>query len=79
MLLGKDAYVGGDMNNLLIQATLIEAFVDGVKDNGVARKLIRENPSKSDQAVALASAEQQADKAFNIRRRDEPMEIDEVR
>ena len=48
MLLGEDAYAGEDMNNPLIQAALIEALVDGVKDNRVARKLIRENPSKID-------------------------------
>ena len=73
MILADDAYAGHDMNNPLIQSALIETLVDGVRDNGVARKLIRENPDKFEKAVALA--EQQATRAYNIRRREEPMDV----
>ena len=76
MVLADDAYAGHDMNNPLIQSALIETLVDGVRDNGVARKLIRENPDKFEKAVAVA--EQQATRAFNIRRREEPMDVNLV-
>ena len=78
MVLADDTYAGHDTNNPLIQSALIETLVDGVRDNGVARKLIRENPDKFEKAVAVAVAEQQATRAYNIRRREQPMDVNLV-
>ena len=62
----------------MIQSALIDTLTDGVQDDSIARKLIRNQPRNFAQAQALACEEQQAHRAFSIRRREEPMEVDTV-
>lgn len=75
----EDAYPGEDLNEALIQAQLKETLIDGIKEDAIARKLIRDRPDTFERAIAIATAEQQAARSFNLRRRtEEPMDIDAI-
>ena len=73
-----DAFPEHDVNDNHIQKQLVETFTDGVRDNGIARKLIRSRPDKLDKAVEIATQEQQTARAFELRREEVPMEIDAI-
>lgn len=73
----EEAYPGQDFNNPLIQNTLVECLIDGVREDALARKLIRDRPNTFIDALASATREQQAHRAFGLRRKaEEPMEVD---
>ncbi len=77
----EDAYLGQDFNNPLIQTQLVEAFIDGLREDKVAHKLIRDRPDTLERALELASREAQNNRAFHLRRRhaeEEAMEVDQV-
>lgn len=80
----KNAYVGEDIDDRFIQAQLTEIFIDGLRDDHIARKLIRQRPEKLERALTLATEEQQAARAFQLRRGTPaadgptPMEVDEM-
>ena len=77
--LGDEAFAGEDLNNPLIQSTLIDTLVEGVINDSVSRKIIREKPETLDRALSLALREQQDSKAFELRRRhEEPMDVSYV-
>ena len=67
-----------------IQQQLVENFLDGLTDDGMVRRLIRLKPATLDKALEHASAEQQTQKVFNLRRghttesEHTPMEVDVV-
>ena len=73
-----DAFPEHDVNDEHIQKQLVETFTDGVRDNGIARKLIRSRPNTLDSAVETATQEQQTARAFELRREEVPMEIDAI-
>ena len=74
--MAEDAFTREELNNRFVQFTLIETFTDGVTDDRIARKLIRDRPNTFDAAVRSACDEQQTARAFNIRRRaEEPMDV----
>ena len=74
---GEAAYPNENKDNPIIQMTLVEALVDGVSDNEVAKKLIRERPTTLKRALLLAVSEQRNARAFEARRGGhEPMEVD---
>lgn len=81
--LGQEAYPNQQGNNPLVQDSLIEALIDGVVDDHIARKLIRERPDDFEDAVVRAIREQQASKHFSMRRNvyarnEEPMDVNSV-
>ena len=76
--LADDAYPGHNIDNPLIQSVLIDAFIDGLLDDHIARRLIRNVPDTFNRAVQVAADEQQASCAFSIHQRDEPMEVDTI-
>jgi hypothetical protein len=63
-----DAYVGQDINNQFIQQQLVQTFIDGVKDEFMAKKLIRERPQTLDAALTIAISELQTSRSFALRR-----------
>ena len=74
-----EAYPGrGALEDAVVQQTLVDIFIDGVISNTIARKLIKAKPATLRAAITLATAEQQAVRAFNLRRGEEPMEIDSL-
>ena len=77
IVMTEDAFPGEDISAEHIQKQLTETFIDGVKDNGIARKLLRARPQNLDRAVEIATEEQQTANAFKLRR-EEPMEIDVI-
>ena len=76
--MSEDAFPGEDVNSEHIQKQLTETFIDGVKDNGIARKLLRARPQNLARAVEIATEEQQTANAFRLRREETPMEIDVI-
>ena len=73
--LAGEAYVGQNANNPLIQSALVEVLVEGVSNDTIARRLIRESPDTLGEALTIATREQQAAKSFSLRRRvEEPMD-----
>ena len=74
-----EAYPGrGAVEDAVVQQTLVDIFIDGVISNTKAQKLIKAKPATLRAAITLATAEQQAVRAFNLRRGVEPMEIDSL-
>ena len=65
-----------------IQEQLLEYFIDGLTEDAMAKRLIRQKPKDMDDALDLATAEQQAQKTFDLRRghtaeaEHTPMEVD---
>ena len=78
LALCDDAFPGDDTNAVHIQKQLVETFIDGVTENSIACKLLRERPTKLDNAVEIATQEQQTARAFELRREETPMEIDAI-
>ena len=78
IVLCDDAYPGDDIDTEHIQNQLVETFIDGVKDSAIARKLIRQRPTSLDEALQIATQEQQTARAFELRREETPMEIDAI-
>ena len=74
--LAEDAFPGQNLDNPIIARQLIEFFVDGLANDGIARKIIREGPANFNAAVVLATREQNMMSRFSLRgRQEEPMEI----
>ena len=78
IVLCDDAYPGDNITVDHIQKQLVETFTDGVKDNAIARKLIREKPITLEKALEIATQEQQTARAFELRREETPMEVDAI-
>ena len=78
IILCDDSYPGDNITVDHIQKQLVETFTDGVKDNAIARKLIRENPITLEKALEIATQEQQRARAFELRREETPMEVDAI-
>ena len=68
MTTAKIAYGEKDMQDKYIQAELIETYVDGILDDSLAKRLIRMKFTSLDDALKAATQEQQAQKAFILRR-----------
>lgn len=80
--LADEAYPNVNLQQALIQNSLVEALIDGVHNDGIAKKLMRNRPQYQnfDQAVTAAVQEQQVNKQFGVRRSgEEPMDISAVR
>ncbi len=73
----EDAYPGHNLNDPIVQVTMVQVFIDGVRDDAMMKKLLRDRPATLDAARRIAVQEQRATRAFNItRRREEPMDVD---
>ena len=75
--LAEEAFGTIDLSPPLIQQQLRDIFLDGIQDDNVARKIIRNRPATLDAALNIAVQEQLTLQTFNLRRREEmPMEVD---
>ncbi|ESP03278.1 hypothetical protein LOTGIDRAFT_171625 [Lottia gigantea] len=89
LVLASEAYSG--TSSLEIERQLVGFFVDGLKENYLKLKILRENPKTLQLAVTLAMSEQNLRTRFALRTgsnfprnedsssRDEPMEVDHFR
>ena len=80
--LSEEAYPGVDLQQPLIQNSLVEALIDGVLDDGISKKLMRARQGLADfdTAVQFAVREQQVNKQYGLRRRgEEPMDVSGVK
>lgn len=78
--LSDQIYSPAELQTAVVQAMLRDVFVDGIKDDSIARKLIRESPATLNDAVTLATAEQQTNRTLKLCRpkNEEPMEVDQA-
>lgn len=85
-----EAWEAENLASPLVETQLVEIFIDGLFDNAIARKVIREGPRTMQDAVKIAVAEQVLNKKYVLRnrafqsqnrqhqyeRKEEPMEVD---
>ena len=77
--LAEEAYSAVDLPTNIVQRQLVEILTAGLKDDHIARKLLREQPADLTQAVRLAATEYQTAKCFELcRRTEEPMDVSAV-
>ena len=89
--MAAQAWPGQNLTSPLIDAQLIDCFIDGLTDGGIARRVMRENSATLAHAVQTAVFEQNLTRKFELRnrsvpklklttkgefRKEEPMEID---
>ena len=85
LTLVEDAFVG--QQGAPIQRQLIDIFVDGLAEDQLKLKVLRENPATLEAAVTCATNEQNLHKRFNLRTHrehypvtdDDRMEVDYYR
>ena len=75
--LAEEAY-GADVGSPVVRRELRNIFVDGLKDGGIAKRIIRIQPDDMAGALEIAKREQLADKTYRLRRQETPMEVDAV-
>ena len=82
MINAAHAFGEEQLNESFVQLQLVEIFIDGLTDDHMVRRLIRLRPSTLAVALKQATSEQQATKAFDLRRGlrpgEEPMEVNAV-
>ena len=79
--IANDAYPSATKDDRFYQQTLVQIFKDGLREDGIVRKLIKERPETLAKAVESASVAQQNTRAFALRkggRQEEDMEIDMI-
>ena len=61
------------MNQPMAAGELVQMFIDGLRSNGIARKVLRDGPNTFDRAVMSVTQEQRMLDRFRLRNRfDEP-------
>jgi hypothetical protein len=65
--LAEDAWPVADRADPLIQAQLVDIFVDGLKDKTIAKKVLREGAVTLEAAVIIATREQNWLSRFDLR------------
>lgn len=73
-----DAYPGQNLQNPIIGEVLVNTLIEGVGNDRIAHKLIRTRPDSFEGAMAIALREQQTYRLFELRRKEEDMEVDVV-
>lgn len=68
----EQAWPDSDLSDPLIQRQLIDCFIDGLTDSGVARKVMRDSPDNFQDAVRVAVNEQNLARKFELRNRGLP-------
>ena len=74
----RDAYPGQNLENPIISEVLVGTLIEGSISDKIAQKLIRSHPDSFEGAMQLALREQQNTRLFELRRKEEDMEIDAV-
>lgn len=89
--LAEEAFVGQDMSSDCIDKLLIGFFVDGLQQNSLKYKLLRENPATLGAAIETALKEENLMRRYQLRMgretdhrlptfdEEEPMEVDQFR
>ena len=78
MVHARHAYGDAQLRDRFVQQQLVEIFLDGMLDDHMVRRLIRSKPATLDRALELATSEQQAKKAFDLRRGHNPEEEEDM-
>ena len=92
LTMAAEAFSGQDINQPIIQSQLVNFFINGLSQDYLKMKILRENNQTLAQAVSTAMAEQNFRKKFDLRRgkgerqdfisdnfNHEPMEVDHYR
>ena len=75
--MAEEAFPTDNINDVMTQRHLTDIFVDGIREDSIARKLIRDGLQTLDDAVRIAALEQQTACTFGLRRsnKEEPMDV----
>lgn len=77
--LGEEAFETLDLSHVLIQQQLVDAFIQGVRDDKIARRIIEKRPETLALAVKIATNQQMTNKTFQLRRQlEEPMDVSQI-
>ena len=57
--MAEEAFPTDNINDVMTQRHLTDIFVDGIREDSIARKLIRDGLQTLDDAVRIAALEQQ--------------------
>ena len=68
--LAEDAWPGQSLTTSTVERQLIGIFVDGISENSIARKIMREGPANLQGAVRVAVNEQNLNTRFALRNRE---------
>ena len=74
--IAEEAFGTIDLSAPLIQQQLKDVFLDGFRDDQIARRIIRQHPNSLDSALQIAVQEQLTNRTFDLRQKEEPMEVD---
>ena len=66
--LAEDAYPGQPMNQPALQRELVDVFIEGLREDPVVRKLLRNHPGDIHAAIDAAMEEQQVNRVFKAQR-----------
>ena len=70
--LAEQAWPEADLTQALLECQMIDSFTDGLNDNAVARKVLREEPETFAADVKIAVQEQNLTRKFELRNRGIP-------
>jgi len=70
--MAEQAWPGRQLNDVLIERQMIDCLIDGLTDNAVARKVMRDAPPTFNGAVQIAINEQNLSRKFELRNRSAP-------
>ena len=77
--LAEESYANDELANAIVQSQLVEIFTAGLREDSIARKLLRERPRELVAAVRIAVGEHQTARCFQLcRRTEEPMEVNSI-
>ena len=80
--LAEDAYPSTDLNSPVVAGQMIEIFIDGLRDQRSAQKVLRGVKNKHvktlTDAVTIARDESEFQKSLQLRRKETPMEVDGI-
>ena len=79
MQIASNAFGSTEITDKHVEPQLIDFFIDGLRDDGLVKRLLRKSPKTLADAFKFATNEQQAQRSYDLRRgrtEPEPMEVD---
>ena len=84
MTTAKSAYNEDKLRNEFVQQQLVEYFTDGLLEDNAVKRIVRKKPATLEEALGIATEEQQVQRSFELRRGQDPsaehtpMEVDAI-
>ena len=72
LALAQEAFSGPDLRQAAIQRQLVATFIDGLHNDSLKMKLLREDPASFEGALLIAAQEQNLRAKFELRKKAQP-------